>query len=70
MTKQIINSHKLIHVVSKDLERVEGCSRHMHKICKGLYYCQRPYLEARQCYKVNIIGEPSLVIQGNWKKFK
>lgn len=51
MTKQIINSHKLIHVVSKDLERIEGCRRQMHKICKGLYYCQRPYLEARQCYK-------------------
>jgi len=36
MSKQIINSHKLIHLVSKDfLVRVEGCSRYMHKICKG-----------------------------------
>lgn len=68
MTKQIINSHKLINEVSKYLERVEGCSRHVHKISKGLYYCQRPYLEARQSYKVNIIGEPNLVIQGNWEK--
>jgi hypothetical protein len=32
MSKQIINSHNLIHLVSKDfLLRTDGCSTHMHK---------------------------------------
>lgn len=53
MTKQIINSHKLTHLVSKDfLVRAEGHSRHMHRILRVYnIIAKHCNLEARQHYK-------------------
>lgn len=72
MSKQIINSHKLIHLVSKAfLVGVEECSRYMHGTCRAYSVIAKYTLSgSRQHYNLDIIGEPSLVIQVKLEKIK